>query len=827
MHRSKKKLAAALLAAVMTFTVVGQVSPAQAAGQSGRTTEVVTFASDALTRDRMPGNDELTYKLYLPKGYDENRKEGYPVLYLLHGSWGDEKGWDDFWGTLDEMIESGSIDPVIAVAPASGNSYWVDSDKFGAYESAVTKDLIAKLDNEHNTIADRSGRYLMGYSMGGYGALRYGMAYPELFGAVTLLSPAIQKNEPPVTSGAVERGSFGDPYDPSLWTANNYPTAIESYVKQPHRVPVYIFAGDDDWNHLSEKEDLPADAYKYNMEVQAALLYQELHRKNLFGLPFEKWEDVPGSPAELRIINGGHDTDLWLTGFRDGLRYMMGKAESAELSPSYKAENYTPTRQGTVTTETAKLASLTGNTDGTVGTELSYRLYLPHGYNEEAPTRYPVMYLLHGSGGTETSWDKFWPILDSMIESKKIPPVIAVAPVTGNSYWVDSGKFGDVESAVTQDLIPLIDHTYPTIASREGRGLVGFSMGGYGALRYSLVYPELFGGAALLSPAIQDGEAPATSGAVERGSFGDPFDSARWTELNYPQALKSYAEKKRPVPMYIIAGDDDWNHLSEQEDLPKDANRYNMEVQAVSLYQQLHRSNVFGYPFEKWEDVPGSPAELRIVNGGHSMNVWADGFEQGLSYLFKNGLQAATAGFKDIEKHWAKADIEALAAQAIVTGRAEERFAPEANITRAEFAALLVRALGLTTEAADAEPFFDVPMDAWYADALAAAMKAGIAQGNGDGKFWPDKPITREEMAVFAIRALAANGSAPEEPGTVASFKDEAQISTWAIHAVKQTAGLGLLQGYPDGAFGPGIQATRAHAAVILNRLLAMLELTS
>lgn len=827
MYRSKKKLAATLLAAVMTFSVAGQMIPAaQAAGLTSRTTDVVTFASNALTHDRKPGNDELTYKLYLPKGYDENRKEGYPVLYLLHGSWGDEKGWDDFWSTLDEMIESGSIEPVIAVAPASGNSYWVDSEKYGAYESAVTTDLIAKIDKEHNTIDDRSGRYLMGYSMGGYGALRYGMAYPELFGAVTLLSPAIQKNEPPATSGAVERGSFGEPYDPALWTANNYPTAIESYVEQPHRVPVYIFAGDDDWNHLSEKEDLPADAYKYNMEVQAVQLYQELHRKNLFGLPFEKWEDVPGSPAELRIIDGGHDTDLWLTGFRDGLRYMMGKPESAELSPSYKAENYAPKRQGTVTTETAKLASLAGNTEGSVGTELSYRLYLPHGYTEEALTRYPVMYLLHGSGGTETSWDKFWPILDSMIESKKIPPVIAVAPVTGNSYWVDSGKFGDVESAVIQDLIPLIDDTYPTLASREGRGLVGFSMGGYGALRYSLAYPELFGGAALLSPAIQDGEAPATSGAVERGSFGEPFDPERWSELNYPQALKSYAEKKLPVPMYIIAGDDDWNHLSEKEDLPKDANRYNMEMQAVSLYQKLHRSNVFGYPFEKWEEVPGSPAELRIVNGGHSMSVWGDGFEQGLSCLFKNGLEAPTAGFKDIEKHWARADIEALAAQGIVAGRGEGRFAPEADITRAEFVSLLIRAFDLTADAANADPFFDVPKNAWYADALAAAMKAGIAQGNGDGKFWPDKPITREEMAVFASRALEAGGSVPEkpEPGSDASFNDEAQISAWALPAVKQTTELGLLQGYPDGAFGPGVQATRAHAAVILNRLLGIVE---
>ncbi|MFX3636728.1 MAG: alpha/beta hydrolase [Candidatus Pristimantibacillus sp.] len=637
MFHSKTKLIAMLIAALMLVTATANPGLALAESQAASTTEVVTFTSNALTQDSTSGNDDLTYKVYYPKGYDADRTEGYPVLYLLHGSFGDEGEWDDFWETLDRMIENGSIEPVLAVVPSTGNSYWVNSGKYGAYESAVTQDLVAHVDSTYNTLPDRAGRYLMGYSMGGYGALRYAMVYPELFNAATLLSPAIQNGEPPSTSGAVERGAFGEPYDPALWTANNYPTAINSYINQPYRVPIYIFAGDDDWNHLSEKEDLPADAYKYNMEVQAVQLYQELNRKNLFSLPFNKWDDVPGNPAELRIINGEHDSSLWLIGFQEGLNYMFGTTESSELSPVYNAGQYTPAQLGTVSTQTAELASLVD--DQATGSEMSYKMYLPHGYDPNGTTRYPVMYLLHGSGGTATSWDKFWPILDTMIEDKKIPPVIAVAPVTGNSYWVDSAKFGAIESAVIQDLIPLVDLNYKTIPTREGRGLAGFSMGGYGALRYSLAYPSLFGGTTLLSPAIQYGEAPATSGAVERGSFGEPFDPELWTAYNYPKALESYAAQSNKVPMYIIAGDDDWNHLSEKEDLPADANKYNMEVQAVTLYQHLHRSNLFNLPFDKWEAVPGSPAELRIVNGGHDMEIWAAGFEQGLPYLFANGLK--------------------------------------------------------------------------------------------------------------------------------------------------------------------------------------------
>lgn len=641
-----------LVACLMIFFLVFTgFSPgnATAAGETTRTTEVKTLQSTALTNDQTSGNNELTYKVYKPKGYDENRAEGYPVLYLLHGSGGHENSWDSFWSTLDDMIEKGDLPPVLAVAPSSGNSYWVDSIRFGAYESAVVQDLIPEIDKEYNTISSRDGRYIMGYSMGGYGALRYSLVYPELFKATTLLSPAIQNAEAPATSGAVERGSFATynnnnelVYDPSVWTAKNYPTAIESYVEQEYRLPIYIFAGDDDWNHLSEKEDLPDDAYKYNMEVQAVTLYQELHRKNIFDLNYSKWDDVPGNPAELRIVNGGHSTSIWLIGFREGLNYMFGNEEGSGLSPKYNAANYNPTENGTIATHSLALDSLVK--DSTPGDTLSYVSYLPYGYDENDATHYPVMYLLHGSWGSTDSWNSFWPILDTMIEEGKIPPVIAIAPITGNSYWVDSEKFGHFESAIIQDLIPYVDTNYKTIASREGRGIVGYSMGGYGALRYSLSYPEKFGGATLLSPAIQDAEAPATSGAVERGSFGDPFDAKRWDELNYPAALDAYRKQNNVVPMYVITGDDDWNHLSEKEDLPSNAYKYNMEVQAVNLYQQIHRINLFNLPFEKWDDVPASPAELRIINGGHDMEVWATGFEEGLPYMFANGLSGIVEG---------------------------------------------------------------------------------------------------------------------------------------------------------------------------------------
>lgn len=632
-----KKLLLAVLVVIAILALFSKESLATKKETDSSRQIVQTITSQALVHDDTAKNHKLTYKVYLPEGYDKKRAEGYPVMYLLHGSYGDENGWDDFWPKLDQMIEEGIIDPVIAVVPSSGNSYWVDSKKFGHYESAIIEDLIPKIDQKFNTIDDRSGRFLSGYSMGGYGALRYAMVYPELFSGTILLSPAIQNGQPPLTSGAVERGSFGDPYDPELWTANNYPTAIESYVNQPYRVPVYIVAGDDDWNHLSEKEDLPKDAYKYNMEVQAVQLYQELHRKNLFNIDFDKWKEVPSNPAELRIINGGHGLDVWLQGFEEGLKYVFGKQESNTFSPMYDPESYVVETKGTVTIKEFLSSSLSADLKEGNDT-MKYNVYLPAGYDPNGEEEYPVLYLLHGSWGDAKSWDRFWPILDAKIAKNEISPVIAIAPITGNSYWVDSAEYGAVESAFVKDLISEVDQNYQTIASREGRGLIGYSMGGYGALRYSLVYPETFGTATLLSPSLQHDEAPITSGAVQRGSFGNPFDPSVWNALNYPNALNEYGDQSYEVPIFIYAGDDDWNHLSEKEDLPPDAYRYNMEVQAVTLYEHLHRSNVFNRPFEKWEEVPGSPAELRILNGGHDTQIWGYGFEQGLDYMFENGL---------------------------------------------------------------------------------------------------------------------------------------------------------------------------------------------
>ncbi|WP_051235918.1 S-layer homology domain-containing protein [Paenibacillus pinihumi] len=186
--------------------------------------------------------------------------------------------------------------------------------------------------------------------------------------------------------------------------------------------------------------------------------------------------------------------------------------------------------------------------------------------------------------------------------------------------------------------------------------------------------------------------------------------------------------------------------------------------------------------------------------------------------------------FQNISGHWAKANIERLASRQIITGVSGSEFAPGRTVTRAEFAAMLTRALGLTGESTSSSVFKDVPVTAWYADYVAAAAKAGLLKGYSDGTFRPDATITREQMAVVAANALefakAAGADVPQaDGGSKTGFKDEAAIHSWALEAVKQVAAAGILEGNNKSDFLPLDLASRAEAATIIARLLQFAQL--
>lgn len=176
--------------------------------------------------------------------------------------------------------------------------------------------------------------------------------------------------------------------------------------------------------------------------------------------------------------------------------------------------------------------------------------------------------------------------------------------------------------------------------------------------------------------------------------------------------------------------------------------------------------------------------------------------------------------------HWAQSDIQLMASRHIVKGKQAGFFEPEAQVTRAEFTALLVRALNLKAEGLflpAQSVFADVPLSHWSYSEVQAALQYGVIAPDAD--FRPDDPITRQEMAVMLTRALALRDvphlGAPTET-VLARYADRDQIAGWAQDAVSQTTQLGIMAGYPWGTFEPDKTATRAEAVTALKRLMVV-----
>jgi enterochelin esterase-like enzyme len=191
------------------------------------------------------------------------------------------------------------------------------------------------------------------------------------------------------------------------------------------------------------------------------------------------------------------------------------------------------------------------------GTKGSYLIYLPPSYERDTARRYPVIYWLHGGFGNARQGDWAVEHLDRGIRAARLPEVIVVLPHALPVGWYVNSKDGrrPVEDVVIKDLIPHVDATYRTIARREGRGIEGMSMGGYGALHLGLKYPELFVAISAVAPAIlHDLEDEPRERTFD--TFGE--DEAYY-DANGPWSLarQNAAALRRGCAIRVLSGDQD------------------------------------------------------------------------------------------------------------------------------------------------------------------------------------------------------------------------------------------------------------------------------
>lgn len=188
------------------------------------------------------------------------------------------------------------------------------------------------------------------------------------------------------------------------------------------------------------------------------------------------------------------------------------------------------------------------------------------------------------------------------------------------------------------------------------------------------------------------------------------------------------------------------------------------------------------------------------------------------------GTFLSTRAFTDMGKHWSNAIVAELNAKNIIDSSYGSAFNPEKKITRAEFAIMLSRGLGLLGDRETAQRFRDVQPSTQTGDYIGAAAKAGIITGNTDGTFRPNDNITREQMAIMMIRAMEYTNHPITLSGTSAStlarFKDKAKIQNQSAEFVAKAVQSGIILGMTVSEFGPQGNATRAQAAVMLQRML-------
>ena len=182
-----------------------------------------------------------------------------------------------------------------------------------------------------------------------------------------------------------------------------------------------------------------------------------------------------------------------------------------------------------------------------------------------------------------------------------------------------------------------------------------------------------------------------------------------------------------------------------------------------------------------------------------------------------------TKTFDDLDSvPWARKAIELLASKGIIRGKTETEYAPQTDISRAEFLYSLVRTLGVT--ASFDENFDDIEIGAYYYKELGIAKKIGIAKGIGNNKFSPNASITRQDLMVLAERALRMLKKLETHGGDsdLDRFEDKSLIAEYAIDSIASLVKEGLIVG-SENRINPLDNTSRAEAAVFLYRIYTMI----
>jgi enterochelin esterase-like enzyme len=401
--------------------------------------------------------------VYTPPEYDKDPQTRYPVLYLQHGAGENERGWIEQGRAnfiLDNLIAAGKAKPLIVVVdtgyaakPAGGAPQTSPSRTSGptsAFEEVMLTELIPMIDSSYRTLADREHRAMAGLSMGSMQTLQITLKHLDTFAWIGAMSGPPRQGFDVKTS-----------YDGAFTNVSTFNQKVKLL-----------------W--------LGAGTAETQIHRNTLAMHEALDKAGIKNVFFSS----PGTD---------HEWQTWRRSLHDLAPRLFREPAPAQAAPAARREVKWNNPDG------AKVSGLEHRSlaSPSMGQEIGFNVWVPPAY-ATGRERFPVIYFLHGAGGNENSdAGGFSGLVRKAIEEKKIPPVLCVFPNGGMSGYRDQpeGKVM-VETFIVKELIPYVDANWRTLARREGRALAGFSMGGGGAMRFAVKYPDLFCAAGSWAAAI-------------------------------------------------------------------------------------------------------------------------------------------------------------------------------------------------------------------------------------------------------------------------------------------------------------------------------------
>lgn len=260
----------------MTSGLFAQTAPAKA---DPRVAEL-KLASKLMQRD-------MPYRVILPEGYATATDTRFPVIYLLHGLFGSSSNWTG----MTKLTDYARGYKVIIVTPEGENGWYTDSPTKAPnkYESYIIKELIPEIDAKYRTNARRESRVIAGLSMGGYGAMKFGVKYPEMFALAGSFSGAVGAVTYDIGAGAQTMSAIaktiGEAYGPAGSDARKANDLFALYRDlTPEKVKalpfIYLDCGTEDF------------LFQNNRDFLALLIQKKI-------------------PHEYRQLPGAHDWKFW------------------------------------------------------------------------------------------------------------------------------------------------------------------------------------------------------------------------------------------------------------------------------------------------------------------------------------------------------------------------------------------------------------------------------------------------------------------------------------------------------------------------------------